>query len=373
MQPNLYIGMMSGTSLDGVDTVIVDFSNTFPRIVASLYAPMPQDLRDDLTDLMRGVTTLQKLGEIEQRLSWLYVEQVREILQQQRFAEEQIIAIGCHGQTVWHAPTGKYPFTVQLVDGNLLAAQTGITTITDFRRKDMAYGGQGAPLVPAFHQAIFSNPKHLTVLLNIGGISNVTVLYPDGTVSGFDTGPGNTLMDNWIKLQQGRNFDQNGEWAAQGQVNKALLQSCLQTEYFHQLPPKSTGRELFNLPWLQQKLDVLPQIAAVDVQATLLELTAQTIVAQLPKTQTETTLWVFGGGASNPVLMQRLQDLLPHWYVRNSNQSGIDADFMEAAAFAWLAYRTINHQSGNLPSVTGASQRAILGAIYLADKINKDL
>lgn len=373
MQSTLYIGMMSGTSLDGIDTAIVDFSVMPPKIVAKQFTAMPEQLRQQLAQLMQGQTTLQQLGEIEQQLTLLYAEQVNAILDIHQIPATQIQAIGCHGQTVWHAPQGNYPFTMQLVDGNLLTARTGITSITDFRRKDMAYGGQGAPLVPAFHQAIFSDPKHLTVLLNIGGISNVTVLYPDGTVSGFDTGPGNTLMDNWIKLQQGRNFDQNGEWAAQGQVNKALLQSCLQTEYFHQLPPKSTGRELFNLPWLQQKLDVLPQIAAVDVQATLLELTAQTIVAQLPKTQTETTLWVFGGGANNPVLMQRLQDLLPHWCVRNSNQSGIDADFMEAAAFAWLAYRTINHQSGNLPSVTGASQSAILGAIHLADKINKDL
>ncbi|MFC0309481.1 anhydro-N-acetylmuramic acid kinase [Gallibacterium trehalosifermentans] len=366
---SLYIGIMSGTSLDGIDIALVDFSAAQPQMLASQFSPMPESLRQDLTQLMQGNTTLQQLGEIEHRLSLCYIEEVNKLLSQANLSSQQITAIGCHGQTVWHAPQCAFPFTMQLVDGNLLAAKTGITTITDFRRKDMAYGGQGAPLVPAFHQAIFTNSACFTVVLNIGGMSNITLLPPNDSVTGYDTGPGNTLLDNWIQLHQGKHFDENGIWASQGTVHQTLLDHCLREHYFQQLPPKSTGRELFNLSWLQQQLSLFPDIPAVDVQATLLELTVQSIVQQLPipETHVPAQLLVCGGGARNPLIMQRLQALLPQWQVCTTNDKGIDSDFVEAAAFAWLAYRTIQHQSGNVPEVTGASRAAVLGAIHLAD------
>lgn len=369
MQSSLYIGIMSGTSLDGIDLALLDFTNKQPHMVATQFSPMPDSLRHTLNKLMQGQTNLQQLGEIEQQLSYCYIEQIQHLLQTTKLKPQQICAIGCHGQTVWHSPQGKYPFTMQLVDGNLIVAKTGITTITDFRRKDMAYGGQGAPLVPAFHQAIFSQPNAFTVVLNIGGISNITLLPPNGTVAGFDTGPGNTLLDNWIQQHQGQRFDKNGEWAAQGRINDTLLKACLSENYFQLLPPKSTGRELFNLTWLQQKLASLPPISPVDVQATLVELTAQSIAQQLPQiTESQPyQLLVCGGGAKNQLLMQRLQYLLPQWQILTTNAKGIDIDFVEAAAFAWLAYQTMHHQPGNLPAVTGASQPAILGAIHLAD------
>ncbi|OBW91979.1 anhydro-N-acetylmuramic acid kinase [Gallibacterium salpingitidis] len=369
MQSTLYIGMMSGTSLDGIDIAVVDFSVMPPKIVAKQFTAMPEQLRQQLAQLMQGQTTLQQLGEIEQQLTLLYAEQVNAILDTHQIPATQIQAIGCHGQTIWHAPQGNYPFTMQLVDGNLLSARTGITSITDFRRKDMAYGGQGAPLVPAFHHALFSKPDSFTVVLNIGGISNITVLPPDGSIYGYDTGPGNTLLDNWIQRQQGKRFDNNGEWASQGSINQALLTHCLNEAYFSQQPPKSTGRELFNLTWLDTKLALLPAIKPADVQATLLELTAQSISQQLPEITSDLTyqLLVCGGGARNQLLMQRLQKLLPQWQVLTTNHYGIDIDFVEAAAFAWLAYQTMQHKPSNVPAVTGASQPAILGAIHLAD------
>lgn len=372
MHSPLFIGMMSGTSLDGVDTVIVDFSRHAPKIIASQFVAMPEDLRQALSHLMRGQTTLAQLGEIEHRLTLLYAEQVNTILQRHKLHATDICAIGCHGQTIWHAPQGQYPFTMQIVDGSLLSAQTGITSITDFRRKDMAYGGQGAPLVPAFHHALFAKPKYFTVVLNIGGISNITLLAPDGSIAGFDTGPGNTLLDNWIQQHLGQRFDKNGEWASQGKVNQALLTACLKEDYFTQTPPKSTGREQFNLHWLAEKLASFPSLQPVDVQATLLELTAQSIAQQLPPATANLTyrLLVCGGGAKNLTLLHRLRTLLAHWHVATTDDFGIDSDFVEAAAFAWLAKQTIQHKTGNVPAVTGASQPAILGAIYLADLIH---
>lgn len=262
---------------------------------------------------------------------------------------------------------------MQLGDANIIAAKTHITTIADFRRKDMALGGQGAPLVPAFHQQLFSTPDATRVILNIGGISNITVLTPNQAVTGFDTGPGNMLMDAWIHQHNGEQYDANAKWAKTGTVNEILLETLLDEPYFKQPAPKSTGRELFNLPWLKQKLSGL-DIPAEDVQATLAEFTAITITNDVITYQynekselsIKQELLVCGGGAHNPLLMARLTARLPEWQVMSTTEREVDSDNMEAMAFAWLAYRTHHNKPGNLPEVTGASGLTSLGAIYPA-------
>lgn len=371
MNAKYYIGMMSGTSLDGVDIALVDFAASQPKLVAADFTPMPSDLREKITALVQsGETSLQQLGELDHQLGLLYADCVNRFLQAKQLSTEQIKAIGCHGQTVWHSPKAPFPFTMQIGDMNLLAARTGITTVGDFRRKDMAFGGQGAPLVPAFHQAIFFDPHYATVVLNIGGISNVSVLIPNQPIVGFDTGPGNTLLDQWIEKHQGVPYDKNGKWGAAGQVNETLLNHLLDEPFFTQPPPKSTGRELFNLPWLVNKIQnsltnstaLLPQ----DVQATLVELTVRTIAESLKHIETTLPkrLLVCGGGAKNQWMMQRLANHLPAWSIQTTSELGMDLDYVEAAAFAWLAYRRMNNQSGNLPEVTGAQSAVSLGAIF---------
>ncbi|MBF0751425.1 MULTISPECIES: anhydro-N-acetylmuramic acid kinase [unclassified Pasteurella] len=371
MDAQYYIGIMSGTSLDGVDVALMDFSSMPPKLEATDFTPMPQYLREKITTLVQsGETSLQQLGELDHQLGRLYTDCVNAFLQKYHLSPKEIQAIGCHGQTVWHSPKGQYPFTMQIGDMNLLAAHTGITTIGDFRRKDMAFGGQGAPLVPAFHQAVFSAPNYATVVLNIGGISNVSLLIPALPIVGFDTGPGNTLLDQWIEKHKGITYDKNGDWAATGQIDETLLSTLLDEPFFHQPPPKSTGREQFNLVWLEQKIQhlasdstaLLPQ----DVQATLVELTSTSITNALAKFESDLPkrLLVCGGGAKNSLIMQRLTEQLPQWEVHTTNDFGIDSDYVEAAAFAWLAYRRLNNQSGNLPEVTGAQREISLGAIF---------
>lgn len=375
MNTEYYIGIMSGTSLDGVDVALVDFSKPQPKLIAADFTPMPQHLRENITALVQsGETTLQQLGELDHQLGLLYADCVNRFLQTQQLSAEQIKAIGCHGQTLWHSPNTPFPFTMQIGDMNLLAARTGITTVGDFRRKDMAFGGQGAPLVPAFHQAVFFDPDYATVVLNIGGISNVSLLIPEQPIVGFDTGPGNTLLDQWIEKHQGVPYDKNGAWGAGGQVNEALLNRLLEEPFFQQPPPKSTGRELFNLPWLESHLKYFlenptalsTEFSPQNVQATLAEFTVRTIAESLNAINTALPkrLLVCGGGAKNALIMQRLADILPQWIIQTTNELGLDLDYVEAAAFAWLAYRRMNNQSGNLPDVTGAQSAVSLGAIF---------
>ncbi|MGV6988846.1 anhydro-N-acetylmuramic acid kinase [Testudinibacter sp. P80/BLE/0925] len=374
MQPQYYIGLMSGTSLDGVDLALVDFQQPdTPHLLAADFMPMPEELRNRLSALFSsGQTSLQQLGELDHRLALLYAEVVNRFVAEQQLAADQIQAIGCHGQTIWHSPDSEYPFTMQIGDANLLAAKTGISVVADFRRKDMAFGGQGAPLVPAFHQAIFSETDRINVVLNIGGISNISVLVPGQTVIGYDTGPGNALLDVWIERHLGKRYDKDGAWAKCGQVDQALLESLLDEPFFSLPPPKSTGRELFNLAWLQQKMQALPAIAAEDVQATLLELTVQSIVRQLLPIAAQAglpcRLLVCGGGARNPLIIQRLTALLTDWQVLTTTEVGLNVDDVEAAAFAWLAYQRMHNLAGNLPSVTGAQSAVSLGAIYPAER-----
>jgi anhydro-N-acetylmuramic acid kinase len=275
-----------------------------------------------------------------------------------------IKAIGSHGQTLRHQPDAARPFSLQIGDADIIARDTGITTVANFRQADIDAGGQGAPLVPPFHDCLFRSPVKNRVVLNIGGIANITVLPSAGSpITGFDTGPGNTLMDNWIREQRGLDFDGLGEWAADGEVIDALLHECLGDAYFHQLPPKSTGFEYFNQNWLDQK--GVDQYRPGDVQATLCELTASTIASAIHGYANNTDeVFVCGGGVHNTELMRRLANKLEGVVVENTNAAGLDPDWVEAVAFAWLAMRTFNGQTGNLPSVTGASHKVVLGAIH---------
>ncbi|WP_410687076.1 anhydro-N-acetylmuramic acid kinase [Avibacterium paragallinarum] len=374
MKSQYYLGVMSGTSLDGVDLALMDFSLQPAQLVATDFVPMPQNLRENLTALIHsGQGTLQQIGELDQQLGLLYADSINQFLAKHSLSATQIQAVGCHGQTIWHAPQGQFPFTWQIGNANVIAAKTGITTVADFRRKDMAYGGQGAPLVPAFHQGIFADPTRITVVLNIGGISNISVLVPNQPVIGYDTGVGNALMDSWIAKHQGKSYDKNGEWAKTGQSNAALLQALLADPYFSLPAPKSTGRERFNLAWLEKILDkqtALFPLAPQDVQATLAEFTAQCTARELTgfaQSDLPRLLLVCGGGARNPVIMAHLQRLLPEWQLATTTDYGLDADYLEAAAFAWLAYRRMENLPSNEPSVTGAGRTVSLGVIYPKD------
>ncbi|MBO1519907.1 anhydro-N-acetylmuramic acid kinase [Oceanisphaera pacifica] len=359
----LFIGIMSGTSLDGIDAVLVATDGKHAELKASTTLPFATNLRQRLLHLAGGAAiTAQQWGELDTELGQAYADIVLQLLSESGTSAEQVRAIGCHGQTVWHQPTGALPFSLQLGDANRIAALTGIVTINDFRRKDMALGGQGAPLVPAFHQQVLGDTKQVRIVVNIGGIANITVLAPGQAAVGYDVGPGNMLMDMWCKQHCGLPFDKDAALGRQGQVNPALLSRLLSEPWLAQPAPKSTGRELFSAPWLAQHL--FDNISVADVQATLAEFSAQAIANEVDKWPVGELL-VCGGGGHNPLLMQRLSALLPQWQVDTTNRAGVDMDAMEAMAFAWLAHQTLKGLPGNLPSVTGASRPAILGAIHL--------
>lgn len=361
----LYLGVMSGTSLDGLDIALIE-QHTQPRLLACLYIPMPPSLRSDLLSLCTsGVDELARASLAENQWVELAAQGIQRLLAEQKLDAADIRAIGSHGQTVRHEPLRG--FTVQIGNPALLAELTGITVIGDFRRRDVAAGGQGAPLVPAFHQSLFSELGQLRAVLNVGGFSNLSLLHADGSVSGFDCGPGNVLLDAWIDRQRGDAFDADGDWAASGTLDGALLDRLLANEFFQARGPKSTGRELFNLPWLEGHLAQHPAVAAADVQRTLLELTALSIVDSLRAAQPHThELLVCGGGAHNRALMQRLEQLLPGTTVASTEAYGVSPDWVEAMAFAWLAHCCLERIPGNRPEVTGARGLRVLGAIYPA-------
>ena len=366
----LYIGIMSGTSLDGIDTALVEIDNDQIRLVDSHDHAIPESLKLRLLNVSLGQsTTLPEIGQLDHQLGKLYADAVLALLAKSGYEAKQITAIGNHGQTVFHQPNGETPFTIQLGDANIIAALTQVDTVADFRRKDIALGGQGAPLVPAFHQAIFNSKNSSVVVLNIGGIANISVLRPEQPVIGYDTGPGNMLMDAWCFKHQGRAYDKNAELALKGSVDAELLSHLLREPYLGLSAPKSTGRELFNLPWLEQFLN-LHSTSTADVQRTLCEYTALTIANEVEKfcVGESPELLICGGGAQNPLLMQRLVELLPNWQVMPTDARGVDSNNMEAMAFAWLAYRRIHNLPSNLPEVTGAAKLASLGVMYFADK-----
>lgn len=364
----IFIGLMSGTSLDAVDAVAVRFEPEIEMIGHHSH-PLPEALRRHILQLTQpGNDSVDALGSLDIALGSLFGDATNALLHNTGLCAEDIRAIGSHGQTIRHRP--ELGFTLQIGDPTRIVEATGITTVADFRRRDLAAGGQGAPLVPAFHQALFHLDTEDRVIINVGGMANLTSLpgSPDREVIGFDTGPGNVLLNHWIQQQRGEPFDRDGQWAASGQIVPALLQQLLADPFFAQAPPKSTGRELFNNHWLQSHLNTHSDTyAAADVQATLLELTARSISDALTTLElTAPGLYLCGGGAHNARLRERLHQLQPHSHVETTAALGLDPDWVEAVAFAWLASRTLQGQSGNLPAVTGASGPRILGAIYPA-------
>ena len=368
----IFIGLMSGTSLDGIDAIAIDLT-TQPKILATHYQPYDETLRQQLHQLCRGCTNeLSLYAELDNRLGREFANAANIVRDKAGLKSGQVRAIGSHGQTVRHYPDSAHPNTLQIGDPNIISELTGITTVADFRRRDMASGGQGAPLAPAFHNTLFRSSGHDRIMVNIGGIANLTLLPADANTpaSGWDTGPGNTLMNAWIFAHQNEPQDTGGHWASQGTSNQALLNDLLTDPYFHQPAPKSTGPEYFNLAWLDPFLAAHPD-SSVNIQATLCELTTRTIVLAITQaiesrtiTATDPEIFICGGGSHNPLIMQQLRSRLAGSKVESSQALGLDPDWVEAAAFAWLAQQTLDGRAGNLPAVTGADKAVILGGIY---------
>ena len=366
----LYIGLMSGTSLDGIDGVLADFSGDRPVVTHHVSAPFDPALRAELLDLNTpGHNELHRAALAGNALSRAYAQVVTALLKQSGQVAASVRAIGAHGQTVRHRPqefdgTG---YTLQLANPSVLAECTGIPVVADFRSRDVAAGGQGAPLVPAFHHDVFGRAGETVLVLNIGGISNLSVLNADGGVLGFDCGPGNALMDHWCQQHTGQPFDAGGAWAATGQVLPALLAALLDEPFLHKPPPKSTGRDLFNAAWLDAALQQVGGAAAADVQATLAEFSARAAADALRQHGPQSRrLRVCGGGAYNTDLMQRLTAQLPGVSVQSTDAAGVPPLQVEALAFAWLAQAFVERHSGNLTAVTGARGPRVLGALYPA-------
>jgi anhydro-N-acetylmuramic acid kinase len=365
--PGLFIGLMSGTSLDGIDAVVADATavDGTPRLLHSHFQSFAPALRDELLALQAPCDNeLHRAALAANQLSQAYAEAIHVLLAKAALAAKDITAIGCHGQTIRHQPQSGY--TTQLGNGALLAELTGITVVNDFRSRDIAAGGQGAPLLPALHQRLFQAANEHRVIVNIGGIANLTNLPPASArapVIGFDCGPGNALMDEWISQHRGEPFDRDGAWAAAGRVLPDIYKYLILNNYFLIPPPKSTGRDLFNLSWLRRALkgDEAPE----DVQATLLDLTAQGIAQAICNYCTGAqAAYVCGGGAHNRSLMARLEALLPGVRIADTGALGLDADWVEALAFAWFAQQALQREPANLPEVTGAKGLRVLGAVY---------
>lgn len=367
MQKSLYIGIMAGTSLDGVDVALVDFSVATPVLIAHLFKPYSDSLfRASKSLCEQQQLTFDQLGSLDGQLADFFSTIVSSLLNQSNTDPQQIIAIGSHGQTIQHNPNNQLPYTLQIGDPNRLAEKTGITVVADFRRRDVAAGGQGAPLVPAFHQAVFQQADETRAIVNIGGIANITIL-PANTnepVIGFDCGPGNTLMNNWCQRHYNKPYDQGGQLAQSGTVNLELLQGMLKDPYFHRSPPKSTGPEYFSTQWLNSLLQKHPT-SGIDTLSTLCELTAISISLGLENISKLEKVMICGGGCHNQWLMSRLQNYIK-CSVTTTSHHGVDPDWVEAMAFAWLAKQTLEGKPGNIPSVTGANREVILGAIYPA-------
>jgi anhydro-N-acetylmuramic acid kinase len=379
---------MSGTSLDGVDAVVLDFDEGGLELVGSLHTPYPPALRAALLEVLaRGEARLETLGQLDVQLADIYAAACHGVWQACGVRAEDIAAVGCHGQTLWHAPQGPHPFTWQLGDAHRLAELTGVTVVADFRRRDVAAGGQGAPLVPAFHADVFRSEDEHRLLLNLGGIANITWLPTEGDVLGFDTGPANGLLDAWCQEVRGEPYDANGQWAASGEVLPALLEKLLAEPWLAQPPPRSTGRELFNLRWLRRVAgDLLANANPADVQATLAEYTAATVTDALRfLPAAPQRVLVCGGGSFNGHLLGRLAARIAASMsadtahtgnpghgpaatppVESTADHGLDPMQVEAAAFAWLAWRTLNGLPGNLPAVTGARGERVLGCVIPA-------
>jgi anhydro-N-acetylmuramic acid kinase len=368
---SLFVGLMSGTSLDGIDGVAVswpDDDTPTLQVLAHVHQPFAAPLRDELMALNQpGADELERGARAAIALASAYAGVARAVLEQSQVPAAQVRAIGAHGQTVRHrpdAPGGGY--TVQLLNGAVLAEASGIDVVCDLRSRDVAAGGQGAPLVPAFHADRFGAAGEARAALNVGGIANLTLLHADGRVGGFDCGPGNVLLDIWAARHRGVAYDEGGRWGAQGTVDPQLLRQLLGEPYLHRPPPKSTGRDLFHAGWLDAELARAGRtLAPVDVQATLVELTARgaadALAQHLPGAR---RLIVCGGGAHNGLLMARLAALLPSVQVQTSDELGLPAQQVESVAFAWLAREFVQRRFGNRPEVTGAAGPRLLGCLY---------
>jgi anhydro-N-acetylmuramic acid kinase len=378
----LFLGLISGTSADGIDAALVRFADGGAHarceLVAGRTSPWDAGLRARLVDLGQGgdCTSLDEFGSLDVQVARAFADAALALLDDSGVAPGDVHAIGSHGQTVRHRPQAAFAFTLQIGDGNVIAERTGITTVADFRRRDVAAGGQGAPLLPALHAALLSAPGESRAVLNLGGIANLTLLprmrtdatatETNAAVRGFDTGPANALLDAWCLRHTGAAFDADGAFAASGQVDHALLAALLDDAWFALPPPKSSGREQFHLAWLQARLGDTAR-APQDVQATLLELTAASVANALLATQPDTArVLACGGGVHNPLLLARIAARLPGMVVESTARHGVDPDFIEAMGFAWLARQTLAGRAGNLPAVTGARGPRILGAIHRA-------
>ncbi|MDH5436997.1 MAG: anhydro-N-acetylmuramic acid kinase [Gammaproteobacteria bacterium] len=363
-----YIGLMAGTSMDAIDAVIVDFSQPSLKLVASHSLAIPEDLKNKLIALCTpGDNEIDRMAQLDNQLGFLFANAVNQLLDSTGLSPSKINAIGSHGQTIRHTPNGDFPYTLQIGNPAVISEQTNITTIADFRRKDMAAGGQGAPLAPAFHNAVFRSNKQNRIALNIGGMANITILPADKNkaVTGFDTGPGNVLMDLWCMQHLNMPYDKDGQWAASGKTQNTLLKKFLADPYFKLAPPKSTGREHFNRGWLNSYSEIQNE-RPEDIQATLCALTVETIALDIERNNTKQEIIVCGGGTHNRYLMTQLSKRLSDHSVKSSTEFGIEPNWVEAIAFAWLARQTRNNLPGNLPTVTGARHEAVLGAIYPA-------
>jgi len=366
MASELFIGLMSGTSLDGVDVALVTFNQAQqPKLLNTHFVAYPADLRKQILALQHPTTNeLETTAQMGNTLARLYADAVNALLATAQVDACTITAIGCHGQTIRHRP--ELGFTMQIGNAALLSELTGITVVSDFRSRDLAANGQGAPLVPAFHQDVFSSSAHDRAIINIGGIANITYLSTTGDVFGFDSGPGNMLLDAWIKQHLGLDYDADGQWASTGKTIEPLLTAMLNEPYFTAAPPKSTGRDLFNATWLNHYL-TQPDYAAQDIARTLVALSAHSIanaVHQFCGSVDE--IYLCGGGAKNKLLLSELQSLMGTTTIATTDQLGMGVDWVEAIAFAWLAKKCIAKETANLPQVTGAKGLRILGAIYQA-------
>ncbi len=371
MEPGaLFIGLMSGTSMDGIDAALVAFGDHECDVLSVCAVAYLDELRTALLGASRkpAECTIDLIGQLDQWVGECFRDAALQLIAESNYNAASITAIGSHGQTLRHQPRAARPFSMQIGDANVIATGTGITTVADFRRRDIAAGGEGAPLTPAFHRWLFANDRKNRAVLNIGGIANVTMLHAASkTVIGFDTGPGNTLLDGWARQHLEKPFDKGGDWAREGSVNELLLGQMLADLYFDQVPPKSTGFEYFNGAWVRSKMASLGEdpVSAVDVQSTLAELTARTIATSILGFAPDIDdVLVCGGGVHNTDMMQRLRSYLAGVDVASTEGFGLHPDWVEAAAFAWLAKRCLEGRTGNLPEVTGATRHEVLGAIF---------
>ena len=362
---DLYVGLISGTSMDAVDAVLVDFRATPLSLIASSAAPLDARLRDRITAVIESPehASLDEIGQIDGAVAREFAKSVLELLRRSGARPSDVAAIGSHGQTLRHRPDLPLPFTWQIGDPNVLAELTGITVVGDFRRRDVAAGGQGAPLLPVFHDQVFRSDREDRVILNLGGIANITLLARGREVAGFDTGPANRLLDAWISRQRDRPFDEHGAWASSGHIDAGLLNRLLAEPYLALPPPKSTGRELFNVPWLLERLGT-EERRPEDVQATLLHYTAATVADAVRRYAPGASVYACGGGAHNAALLAALGRRLAPAPVTTTASLGLDPDYVEAIAFAWFARRTLAGLPSSAPSVTGARGARILGAIF---------